>query len=128
VPSRSQSVFFTLEPLAGCQNGLGRVVRVLVGAEPNQVPVTGLERPQGSLDTGYWVSEGMLFKLVDGEGRVIATARAALNCEGVDPLSGLLTSLGYFPLQVGNRWVYRGNSRFGNRGALCAHDHGSRSD
>lgn len=127
LPSWAQSVFFTLEPLAGCQNGLGRVkvtwsvlagplVRVLAGAEPNQVQVTGLERPQGSLETGYWVIEGMLFTLVDGDGRVIATARAALNCEGVDPLGGLLTGLGYFPLQVGNRWVYRSNSRFGTAG------------
>ena len=118
----AQDSALTLVTLPGCINGLGRVkvtwnapgltaVRVLVGEAPDQAPLTGLEPVTGATETGYWVTDGMRFTLVE-DARVIATARAVVDCDGAgNLLGGSLSALGYFPLQVGNRWVYRSNTR-----------------
>ena len=118
----AQNAALQLETLPGCVNGLARVrvswtapgltaVQVLVSEPPNQAQLTGLEPVTGSTETGYWVTDGMRFTLVE-DARVIATSRASLDCSGAgNVLNSSLSAIGYFPLQVGNRWVYRVNSR-----------------
>jgi hypothetical protein len=104
-------------------NGLGRAtilwnysgtgpVQVRVG--PAGIPMTGLQPPIGSGDTRDWVSDGLLFTLVDSGGHELARATARVKCSPFpDPIAAALASTSYFPLQVGNEWVYRFDSRFG---------------
>jgi len=104
-------------------NGLGRAtivwnypgpgpVQVRVG--PAGVPMTGLQPSIGSGDTRDWVSDGLLFTLVDSAGRELARATARVKCSPFpDPIGAALSSTSYFPLQVGNEWVYRIDSRVG---------------
>src|SRR5258708_35658667 len=105
------------------QFGLGRAtivwnypgpgpVQVRVG--PAAVAMTGLQPPIGSGDTGNWVSDGLLFTLVDSGGQELARATARVKCSPFpDPISTALLSTSYFPLQVGNQWVYRIDSSVG---------------
>src|SRR5260370_28392390 len=105
------------------QFGLGRAtiawnypgrgpVQVRVG--PAAVAMTGLQPPIGSGDTGNWVSDGLLFTLVDSGGQELARATARVKCSPFpDPIAAALLSTSYFPLQVGNEWVYRIDSRVG---------------
>jgi hypothetical protein len=105
------------------QFGLGRAtivwnypgpgpVQVRVG--PAAVAMTGLQPPIGSGDTGNWVSDGLLFTLVDSGGQELARATARVKCSPFpDPIAAALLSTSYFPLQVGNQWVYRIDSRVG---------------
>jgi hypothetical protein len=54
----------------------------------------------------------MTFYLVNQEGGVEATVTAKVRCGGtVDTLEQGLQNGSYFPLQVGNTWVFRQNSR-----------------
>jgi hypothetical protein len=104
-------------------NGLGRAtiawnyagpgpVQVRVG--PSGVPMTGLQPSIGTGDTRDWVSDGLLFTLVDSGGRELARATARVKCSPFpDPIGAALASTSYFPLQVGNEWVYRIDSRVG---------------
>ncbi len=105
------------------QFGLGRAtivwnypgpgpVQVRVG--PAAVPMTGLQPSISSGDTGNWVSDGLLFTLVDSGGQELARATARVKCSPFpDPIPAALLSTSYFPLQVGNQWVYRIDSRLG---------------
>src|SRR5258708_3618785 len=87
-------------------------VQVRVG--PAAVPMTGLQPSIGSSDTGNWVSDGLLFTLVDAGGQELARATARVKCSPFpDPIAAALLSTSYFPLQVGNEWVYRIDSRLG---------------
>jgi len=91
--------------------GTGRV-QVRVG--PASVAMTGLQQPIGSAETGNWVSDGLLFTLVDPTGQELARATAHVKCNPFpDPIGAALLSSSYFPLQVGNEWVYRIDTRFG---------------
>ncbi len=104
-------------------NGLGRATivwnypgdgRVQVRVGPNGVPMTGLPPSVGSANTGDWVSDGLLFTLVDSAGQELARATARVKCSPFpDPIAAALLSSSYFPLQVGNEWVYRDDSRIG---------------
>lgn len=103
----------------GCTNGYGRaVVEWTAPQGPVQVrvgglegtPLTGLEEPTGRSETGDWVTDGMVFVLVYQE-RVIAQAIAHLACLGGDALGAAQARLGWLPLQVGNRWLYRADDR-----------------
>src|SRR5260370_12685854 len=53
-------------------------VQVRVG--PAAVPMTGLQPSIGSGDTGNWVSDGLLFTLVDSGGQELARATARVKC------------------------------------------------
>ncbi|HEY6390565.1 MAG TPA: hypothetical protein VIX89_04780 [Bryobacteraceae bacterium] len=88
------------------------LVQVRVG--PAGVPMTGLQPPIGSGDTRDWVSDQLLFTLVDSTGQELARATARVKCNPFpDPIGAALLSSSYFPLQVGNEWVYRIDSRIG---------------
>src|SRR3977135_4280748 len=98
-------------------NGLGRAtilwnysgtgpVQVRVG--PARIPMTGLQPSIGSADTRDWVSDGLLFTLVDSGGHELARATARVKCGPFpDPIGAALGASSYFPLQAGNEWVYR---------------------
>jgi len=76
--------------------------------------MTGLQPTIGSGDTRDWVSDGLLFTLVDSGGGELARATARVKCSPFpDPIAAALASTSYFPLQVGNEWVYRIDSRLG---------------
>jgi hypothetical protein len=104
-----------------CQNGESAVVISWSGAsgpvqvhvmQPSGPAVTGVRDPSGSVTTGNWVSDGLQFFLVDQSGIVEATATAHVSCGGTaQTLDQGLTGGSYFPLQVGNTWVYRYNNR-----------------
>lgn len=79
-------------------------VQVRVGGASG-VPMTGPEPSNGSGQTDYWVGDGMLFVLVDSAGRELARATAHVACVAVQAQGS------YFPLAVGNEWVFRLNSR-----------------
>jgi hypothetical protein len=79
-------------------------VQVRVGSADG-IPMTGWEPAKGSAETGNWVSDAMLFVLVDSAGRELARVTAHVAC------SVILTTGSYFPLTVGNEWVFRSNSR-----------------
>jgi hypothetical protein len=91
--------------------GLGPV-QVRVG--PASQPMTGFPGPVGTADTGDWVSDGLLFTLVDSVGQELARVTARVKCSPFpDPIGAALAASSYFPLQVGNEWVYRIDSRVG---------------
>ena len=66
--------------------------------------IMGVEPPQGSTGTGDWVQDGMVFALTTGDGQQLASATARVLCQ--------TPSSSYFPLDVGNEWVYRIDNRF----------------
>lgn len=74
--------------------------------------MTGILGASGSTDTGLWVSDGLAFYLVDQSGSLEASATAHVKCGSVVPtVDQGLGSGSYFPLAVGNTWVYNYNSR-----------------
>jgi hypothetical protein len=106
-----------------CTNGLGKAtlswnslintqvqVRVLTH---DGTPMTGLEPPNGSAETGDWVRDGMEFFLVNPAGVELDQIIARVNCGGTpDTTTAAFTAQPiYFPMQLGNRWVFRTNSR-----------------
>jgi hypothetical protein len=106
-----------------CTNGLGHAtiswnapvgqrirIRVL---SATGIPMTGLENATGSAQTGDWVRDGMAFYLVNDSGQELERVVAMVNCGGTadNTTAAFSTTSAWFPLQVGNRWVYRGNSR-----------------
>ena len=104
-----------------CQNGESTAVISWSGAsgpvqvhvmQPTGPALTGVRDPSGSVTTGNWVSDGLQFFLVDQSGVVEAAATAHVSCGGTaQTLDQGLTGGSYFPLQVGNTWVYRYNNR-----------------
>jgi hypothetical protein len=87
-------------------------VQIQIG-QPNGVALNAFTDPAGSAVTGPWVTEGMTFYLIDQAGTVEASATAHLTC-GDTPrtIDRGLYGGSYFPLAVGNTWVYKYNSRF----------------
>ncbi len=87
-------------------------VRILVG-DRNGTALTGfMPPPSGSATTGPWVSDGMVFVLVDEAGNELARATAKVSCGGsASAVDAALRAGGYFPLAVGNQWVFRRNDR-----------------
>jgi len=91
-------------------SGSGKV-QILVGAA--KTPFTGLISPSGSALTGSWVSNGLAFELADAAGNQLATATAQVLCSpSGGPVAAGLAAASYFPLDIGNRWIYRTLSRF----------------
>lgn len=73
--------------------------------DANGTPFTGWAPASGSADTGDWVRDGLVFVLVDRNGRELARTQAIVRCAEPSAADS------YFPLQVGNIWVYRYNDR-----------------
>jgi len=97
-------------------SGASGPVQVRLNA-PDGIVVTGFGDPSGSVTTaGPWVMDGMQFFLVNQAGVVEATAVAHVSCGGtIRTIDAGLQGGSYFPLQVGNTWVYRINSRAATR-------------
>ncbi|MBS1871989.1 MAG: hypothetical protein JSU00_02155 [Acidobacteria bacterium] len=77
------------------------------------VPMTGFMDSTGSVETGDWVSDGMIFVLVNDAAYEYGRAAARLNCGGTadSTPAAITSSTAYLPLQTGNQWVYRADSR-----------------
>ncbi len=115
----SAQVSFQLDPgvITRCDpNNLGqtRVIWTNAGTSPVFVhvfspagpPLTGPMPSSGQADTLTWVTDGMAFVLTDSGGRELARATAAVRC--TSDASGT-----FFPLAVGDTWVYQVISRGG---------------
>jgi hypothetical protein len=94
--------------ITACQNGSGQATVLWDGdgAAPvtlfaGDSPMTGAEATTGSTRTGVWVNDGMLFTLRNAGGQTLASATASLKCE----------TGSFWPLDVGNEWHFRFNSR-----------------
>jgi hypothetical protein len=123
VPALAQQASLVVTPISSCVGGRARVrvawtapnvpgVQVLAGQGQEQRPMTGLEPAFGAAESGDWVTDGMRFTLAAEDGRVLASATASIDCDGSGgQLRAALNGLGWLPLQVGNCWVYRSNSR-----------------
>ena len=80
-----------------------RTVQVRVGSV-NGPAITGFEPGNGGAATGDWVTDGLVFVLVNANGNEVAKATASLTCRA--PSSNLgdqLATQSYFPLEMGNR-------------------------
>ena len=116
----ARAATLTVPPVTDCRDGLGRATLRWEAEGPVQIRVnevrgpamTGLEAAAGNATTDYWVRDAMLFVLVDAAGREVARASAVLACGGSAAVRAALAQGSYFPLEVGNQWVYRLYSRF----------------
>ena len=87
-------------------------VQVRIGAAAGPA-MSGFEPGIGGANTGDWVSDGLVFVLVNPNGQEVARAVASVRCLAASPnLAAQLTTQSYFPLEVGNRWIYRSSNRF----------------
>jgi hypothetical protein len=92
-------------------SGASGPVEIVVG-QPNGAAMTGFNSPSGSSMTGDWVTNGLTFYLVNQAGGVEASAVAQVNCGGTpQTINQGLAGGSYFPLAVGNTWVYKYNDR-----------------
>ncbi|MBK5290095.1 MAG: hypothetical protein JJE04_00180 [Acidobacteriia bacterium] len=112
--AQTPTMAVTPDPIVECNEaGLGRA-RILwdapdaastlirVGASDG-TPMNSATSPTGAASTGDWVTDGMLFFLIDASGKVLAQARANVTCGD--------SSRSMLPLAVGNQWVYQYSSR-----------------
>jgi hypothetical protein len=108
--------------LSDCPNGYATAslswsgatgqVQIRVGSATGPA-MTAFTNPTGTAQAGPWVTDGMQFFLVDQSGAVQASAAATFSCGGTPRTLDLgVTGGSYFPLAVGNTWVYRSDSRF----------------
>jgi hypothetical protein len=124
IPLFSFGATLTVAPAFNADCTLGRAIATLTwsGAsgpvqiqigQPNGIPLNAFTDPAGIAITGPWVTEGMTFYLIDQAGTVEASATAHLTCGGTPrTIDRGLSGGSYFPLAVGNTWVYKYNSRF----------------
>ncbi len=109
------------DPVTDCVVGAGRAtlrwsggsdgVEIRVG-EATGPSMTGPTGGSGDATTGYWVNEGMRFFLVNPRGVVEASVTAKLRCGGAQSvLDPVFRTGSFWPLQVGNTWIYRQNTR-----------------
>lgn len=113
----------TLTPpvIYDCTDGYGVATLTWSGAsgpvqirvvQPGGPAMTGFNDPSGSATTGVWVGDGLTFFLVNQAGGVEASAVARVNCGGTPrTIDQGLAGGSYFPLAVGNTWVYKYNDR-----------------
>ncbi len=84
-------------------------VRIGTAAGP---AMSGFEPGIGGATTGDWVADGLVFVLVNPNGQEVARAVANVRCLAASPnLAAQLATQSYFPLEVGNRWIYRYSDR-----------------
>jgi hypothetical protein len=113
----------TINPpvITTCVSGVGMATLTWSGAtgspqiyvgQTTGPAMTGVLDASGSADTGLWVSDGLSFYLVDETGFLEASATAQVKCGSAVPaIDQGLASGSYFPLAVGNTWVYKYNDR-----------------
>jgi hypothetical protein len=112
----------TINPtvITTCSSGVGIATLTWSGATGSpQINVgqitgpamTGVLGASGSADTGLWVSDGLSFYLVDQTGFLEASVTAQVKCGAPPTVDQGLASGSYFPLAVGNTWVYKYNDR-----------------
>ncbi|GEM_PF-1704623 len=82
-------------------------------SDPSGKPFTGPLTGNGAADTGVWVADGLVFILADSGMHELARATATVICLPPVETNAALAASSYFPLQVGNEWVYTTLSRFG---------------
>ena len=86
-------------------------VQVRIGSASGPA-MTGFEPGSGGVPTGDWVTDGLVFVLVNSSGNEIARVVAAVAClASSSNLNDQLATQSYFPLEVGNRWIYRYSDR-----------------
>src|SRR5260370_12821150 len=86
-------------------------VQVRVNA-PDGPSMTGLALSQGTAPTGDWVHDGLIFVLTDAGSQELARTTAHVKCNPAgEVLPAGLAAASYFPLQVGDEWVYADNDR-----------------
>lgn len=115
------SITLSQAPVTDCLSGLGRATLRWSGAAgPVEVRIgdaagptmTGWTTSPGESATGYWITDGMRFVLVNARGEVEARAEARLRCGGnVSALEIAAWHGSFLPLQVGNTWVYKVRGR-----------------
>jgi hypothetical protein len=86
-------------------------VQIRIGAVDGPA-ITGLVPPQGSVTTDR-ITDGMVLLLTDGGSQELArTMPVILRCNPAgEVLTAALAASSYFPLQVGDEWIYAYNSR-----------------
>jgi hypothetical protein len=93
-------------------SGASGPVQIRVG-RPTGPAMTSVVGPSGTAVTGAWVSNGLMFYLVDQAGNVEASATAQVKCGSAPPtVDQGLGGGSYFPLAIGNTWVYKYSNRF----------------
>jgi hypothetical protein len=119
----AQAATLTLEPpvIYDCTGTFGKAtvrwkdasgqVQVLVG--PSRAVFTGFGDTSGSAETGTWVGDGLQFELVNRRGVVEASAMARVACDARNIPGNGLVGDNFFPLETGNTWTYRVDSRTG---------------
>jgi hypothetical protein len=65
-----------------------------------------------------WVGDGLEFRLVNQRGDVEALGVAHVNCNARDTSGNGVISNSYFPLEPGNTWIYRYDTRVSTAGYL----------
>ncbi|MBL8211386.1 MAG: hypothetical protein JNK87_11770 [Bryobacterales bacterium] len=118
---RGDAILLSPSTITECQKGLGSTTvswqnsarqPALVRVNSPLGPVLNNSEPSGSIRTDYSIADGTVFYLTDTSGKVLEAAVARLNCQELSPaVRESFVSNTYFPLQVGNRWVYRNDSR-----------------
>lgn len=118
----TQAATLTLHPpvIYDCSGPVGKASLEWIGATgpvtviigPQRIPMTGLEGPSGSAETGLWVSDGLEFRLLSTSGAVEALAIAKVQCNAGNAAANGIVGTSFFPLEVGNTWVYKTDSRF----------------
>jgi hypothetical protein len=113
----------TINPavITTCVSGVGMATLTWSGAvgtpqihvgQSTGPAMTGILGASGSADTGLWVSDAESFYLVDQSGLVEASVTAQVKCGSAAPVVDQgLAGGSYFPLAVGNTWVYKYNDR-----------------
>ncbi len=71
------------------------------------------DQTSGAAETGTWVSDGLEFRLIGRQGALEALAVARVRCNTPQVPGNGLVSESYFPLEPGNTWIYRMDSRAG---------------
>jgi len=123
VAGAQETIRFTPAVVTQCAaNGLGSglvswdtdmqgPVTVRIG-DRSGVALTGESPVRGSAQTGDWVSDGMVFVLVDAFQHELGRTSVRVQCKAAATvLPGALAVASYWPLQVGNEWVYVSNNR-----------------
>jgi hypothetical protein len=90
-------------------SGASGPVSVVVG--PGNAPMTGVSGTSGKAETGNWVGDGLEFRLVNQQGVIEALAVAKVLCGATNDPGNRIVSSSYVPLEVGNTWTYRIDTR-----------------
>jgi hypothetical protein len=77
--------------------------------------------PQGSVATGDIVTDGVVFLLTDGGSQELASSTPGIvRCNRAgEVLAPALANASYFPLEVGDEWIYSYNSRISTSAYLA---------